>query len=64
MQLVPDGRRGGHKIGMGNNAAGAGIVDKDIKPTSPGYSLPHKPDPVSVIGQIGLDVRSFSQFSG
>jgi hypothetical protein len=46
---------------MGNNAANAGIVDKDIKPTSPRYSLAHKPDPVSVIGQIGLDVRSFSQ---
>jgi hypothetical protein len=49
---------------MGNNAADAGIVDKDIKPTFPRYSLPHKPDPISIISQIGLNVRSFSQFSG
>jgi len=26
-------------VGMGNNAAGAGFVDKDIKPTSSGNSL-------------------------
>ena len=63
MHLVPNVRRGGHKICMGNNAADAGVVDKDVKPTSPGHSLLHKPDDVSIIRQIGLDVRSFSQFS-
>jgi hypothetical protein len=47
---------------MGNDAADAGVVHKDIKTAPPGHGLSDKPHPVGVVTQISLDVGRVSEF--
>ena len=64
VQRVPDGRRGGLEVGVRDDPADAGVVDQNIKTAPAGDGLPHQPDPVGVIGQIGLDVGGLPEFGG
>jgi hypothetical protein len=64
VQFLPNSWRRRSEVRMRDEAADPGVVDQNIEPPPMGNGLPHKPNPVDIPREVGLDVGCRPKLGG